>query len=87
MKYQTRTYFVDAFQLTAKARRDRSTWPEWLREAEDLEQLKGGASFYIEVGGYHKPVGVADWIVCDEHGNLDVMGDDQFNHLYEPAKD
>ncbi len=89
MKYQSRTYFVDAFQLTAKARRDRSTWPKWLTEAEELEQLKrgGAASVFLEVSGYEKRVGFGDWIVCDMYGALDVMSDEQFDHLYEPAKE
>lgn len=87
MRYQSRLHFVEAFQLTKKARRSMDGWPQWMRDAVEYDSLQGiGKTVMLEVGGFNKPVGVTDWIICDAHGGLDVMTDEQFDHLYEKAK-
>lgn len=87
MKYQSRLHFVEAFQLTKKARRSQEGWPQWMLDAVEYDSLQGSEkTVTLEVNGYLKPVGFTDWIVCDAHGGLDVMTDEQFDHLYEKVK-
>jgi hypothetical protein len=96
-KYRKRPVVVEAFQMTAEARRDNLNWPYWLNEAWNRGS-RGANSVHpigtlaedpalriVTLEGDHR-CEINDWIIQGVAGELYPCKPDIFAKTYEPLE-
>lgn len=100
MKYRKKPVVIEAFQWTKHSEQDPASWPQWLRDASELDSTEEGALFQNRTGcalganpkttihtleGDHV-VSEGDWIIQGVHGELYPCKPDIFAETYEEAE-
>lgn len=94
-KYRKRPEEIEAFQMTAKRRDDKSEWPDWLHKAWNKQHMEEGALYPEEKGSCflclmtglgELRVRWNDYIVKLDEDDLRTMREGTFERLYEKAK-
>ena len=84
--YATLPVTVKAFQLTIRNVSRRSSWPDWLQQAEREGRFRvswDGYPMITEKDG-HMEVTAGDWALPDPQGRLFIIPDGAFRTMFAP---
>lgn len=97
-KYRKKPVVIEAFQMTAKTRKDNVDWPNWLNRAWNKEHSEEGAVFpsgdgpkgsdnleIFTLEGIHR-VDFGDFIIQGVNGELYPCKPDIFEKTYEKVE-
>ena len=86
MRYVTRSVVVEAFQMTWFRKMHPSTWPEWLRNSDDVTS-RGPGNVTISTLGGRLRVSANNWVIKGVKGELYLCKPGVFDMTYEPVDD